>query len=179
MSSAQINTLFDAAKSGCAQSEEQLFSLLLERFRLIAHHRLWDSTDAEEVTQEALFVIIREYRELTVTVSFAAWAQKVLDNRILARIAGNRTRETRRARATDQSEPVFESDLDLEVSLSECLAKIGRINRDYARVLNYHCQGFETDEICKRLKVKRNTLYSLLHRGRALLRRCLETGEVT
>ncbi len=177
MSSAQINTLFDDARSGSAQSEQQLFSLLLERFRLIAHQRLWDSADADEVTQEALLVVAREYRDLTVTVSFAAWAQKVLDNRILARIAGNRIGEARRAPMSGESEPAIDTDVELQVSLTDCLRRIGQVNRDYARALNYHCQGYETEEICRRMQLKRSTLYSLLHRGRALLKRCLETGE--
>ena len=123
-------------------------------------------------------MVTRGFRELTITVSFAAWAQRVLENRILARIDRNRTDQERRASADVESEIACEEDVDLQVSLAECLKRIARVNREYVRALNYHCQGYETDEICARMQLKRNTLYSLLHRGRVLLKRCLDTGEL-
>jgi RNA polymerase sigma-70 factor, ECF subfamily len=178
MSSSRINALFDSARSGRTESEQELFALLLERFRLIAHQRLWDRADAEEVIQDALLVVAREYRQLEVTVSFAAWAQKVVDNRILARIAANQIGEARQGPALEEVEPAAESGDDLLVSLTECVRRIGRVNRNYVRVLNLHCQGYDTEEVCRRLQLNRNTLYSLLHRGRALLKRCLETGDL-
>jgi len=152
--------------------------LLLERFRSIAHQRLWDGLDADEVVQDALLVVIREYRQLEVTVSFAAWAQKVLDNRILARIAANRIGEARQESAPEDSLPAAEVNQDLQFSLVECVRRIGRVNRSYARVLNLHSQGYDTEEVCRRMNLNRNTLYSLLHRGRILLKRCLATGAV-
>jgi len=176
----ELNSRFDRARSGDVEAENQLFQYLSERFRRFARHRIANDLDADEVVQEAMMTICREYKNIEVTLSITAWAYKVLDNRILTYLQGQRTMRQRMSQQSNAIDfvPAVTVDNELRRRLLQCLRKICSAHGRYARVLNLHSQGYETSYICERLDLKENTLYSLLHRGRALLRRCLETGEI-
>ena len=65
----------------------------------------------------------------------------------------------------------------LKMHLLDCLNKVGRTSRRYARILNLHHLGFTREEICDRLDLTRNQSYAVMSRARAMLRDCLEKGE--
>ena len=180
MSAQHLNHLFEKARSGNSDAERELFEYLTARFRLFARHRIWNATEADEVVQEALVTICREYKSLDVTSSFSAWAYKVLDNRLLNHVETERRRRRRIVEDSSelQSVPGPTVDFELRRRLLDCLRKICAGKRRYGRALNLHAQGYGTDEICRRIDIGENTFYSLLHRGRAMLQRCLETGEI-
>ena len=177
-----INTLHKNACSGDARAVDQLFEVLSSRFRLFVHQKVRNRADAEEIVQKALMTIYAEYGNITFTTSFAAWACKVLDNRILDYLR-TRTRESRRLdrslpRGPDSLSRGGEADPELKRRLQECLRKLCRRNNRYARILNLHNLGYGTGEICRRLNLKRATLYSALSKARAMLDKCLEKGQV-
>ena len=174
-----INRLYSNARQGDQTARRRLFEVLSERFFEFAHRRVWNEQDAHDVVQEALLTITREYDGLQVEVSFAAWAYKVLDNRILAYIKAKRTRDRRMADASELTRlpaPV-DSNPALRTKLLECLRRIHQRNPRHARVLNLHYQGYSTEEICERLGVTRNAIYILMCRVRAMLEMCLNTGD--
>jgi RNA polymerase sigma factor (sigma-70 family) len=175
-----LNTLFDRAKSGDSGAESELFSYLLERFRYLAALRIWDPMDVEEVIQGAMLIICREYKTLEVTSSFAAWVHKVLDNRIHTYTRSVRGYKRRIDSDTDvvEAAPATTEDLDLRRRLIDCLRTICTANRQFARVLNFHSQGYQTEEVCERMRLPKNSYYSLLRRGRMMLSKCLESGKV-
>ena len=90
-----LNTLHSAACTGDDRAVERLFEVLSSRFRLFAHHKIRNRADAEETVQKALMSIAAEYGNITFSTSFAAWACKVLDNRILDYLR-RRQRESKR-----------------------------------------------------------------------------------
>jgi DNA-directed RNA polymerase specialized sigma24 family protein len=47
------------------------------------------------------------------------------------------------------------------------------VNPRYARVLNLIHLGYNTEEICRRMKLTRSNLYSIVSRARALLSDCV------
>lgn len=176
-----IDLLHEKTVSGDKFAEEELFAALSERFEQFAYHRIWDKEDAKDVVQSALSLIAKEYRSVVIEKSFAAWAYKVLDNRILAHIKASQRRRTRMADAPeflDQPDLSASPNPDLRMRLLECLKKVGRVNRRHARIIDLHYHGFTTEEICGKLRLSRNGLYILLHRARKMLERCLETGDV-
>jgi len=180
MSARHLNSLFQIAQTGGSQAEAELFEYLGARFRLFARHRVWNSADAEDIVQEALVTVCREYKSLEVTSSFSAWAYKVLDNRLLAYIQARRNQDHRMADSADTLETIPEpaADIDLRRRLLGCLKRICESNRRYGRALTLHAHGYGTDEICRRIDIKESTFYSLLHRGRTMLQHCLESGEI-
>jgi len=179
MTASKINPLYQQAIAGDEASTKELFEILSARFRTFAHQRIWDEKDAEEIVQDALTIIFHEYQAVAITISFAAWAYKVLDNRILNYVQKRRRESLRVERLMDESTySISDSSIDPELKrqLLHCLRNLGMANIRYARVLNLVYQGYETEDICRRMNLKRNTLYSHLSRARWLLMACLKKG---
>ncbi len=177
-----LNELHTKAKSGDKKAESDLFIYLSERFEQFANRRIWDKENAREVAQEALLVIAKEYISLSVEVSFQAWAYKVLDNKILSYIKKKRQRGDRVVTVSDVSKVgrvIVDEDPALRSKLLECLKLVSRANSRHARILALHYLGYKTREICGRLKLSSAGFYTILHRARKMLERCLETGEIT
>jgi len=177
-----INSLYDSVCDGDESAVQKLFELLNARFRLFARRQVWDNLDAEEIVQEALMTVSKEYRSLTIETSFAAWAYKVIDNRIKA-YRKNKKRLIRRSEllasdADAQERALRDVSPSLKQALLECLHKVGKSNRRYARVLNLSHQGYGADEICRKMNLTRANLYSILSRARTALQACLERGEL-
>lgn len=177
-----INSIYNLARQNDEAAEKQLFEFLRARFRLFVHPRIRDSMDAEEIVQEALVVISREYKALEIESSFIAWAYKVLDNRILGYIKSKRrqAKNIDRLRFNLEShQPVSSESMgELNMKLLDCFKKIAGSNIRYARILNFNYQGYSSSEICGKLKLTATNLYSILSRARSLLHRCLATGDI-
>ncbi len=125
--------------------------------------------------------IVQQYRQIEFTTSFSAWAYKVLDNRILDYLKRKRLRQSRSGDPVDGGEPQTAKAIDnpeLRRRLLDCLKKICDVNDKYARVINFHYQGYTTAEICERMRMTRNTLYIALHRARRMLETCLRKGAI-
>jgi RNA polymerase sigma-70 factor, ECF subfamily len=174
----EINDLYERARCGSPADEQELFAALSARFRLVAHHRLHDRQDAEDVVQESLAVIYGEYRDLRVHSSFAAWAFTVLRNRMLAYFDKQGSEKARvRTFTGEEGVPGHGQDerlASLRRKLLVCLQKIGRANIRYARIINLHQLGYDTEEICEKLGITASNFYSILSRGRDMLTKCLE-----
>lgn len=177
-----INALHSNACKGDNRAIDELFAVLTSRFRMFARHKIRNGQDAEEIVQEALVTISKEYNNITFTTSFNAWACKVLDNRMLDYFR-KKKRESKRfdKSATPDSDSMatgMNSNPDLKRKLKECLRKICHRNIRYARILNLHFLGYRTHEICGNLSVKPATLYSALSKARSMLEICLEKGDI-
>ena len=176
-----LNVLFQSAGGGDEKAEKRLFEQLSARFRLLARHRIWNGADAEEIAQEALMTVAREYRRVQITASFSAWAHKILDNRVLAYIQSAKRQAGRTEKLSEETEnrgrPMSAEDGVLRRQLLDCFRQVAEPNRRYARILNLHYQGYGTEDICRRLSITPSNFYSILSRARALLRRCLEREE--
>jgi len=171
-----INSLYFTARSGDKAAEEQLFAVLAVRFRVLTNHKVWNEQDAEDVAQNALAVVAREYRQTDILISFAAWAYKVLDNRILSYLKGKK----QRADVYNNDPPEFlQSEPMLKMKLLDCVRRVRRANRKYGLAVLLHYQGYTTSEVCAKLGVTTQNFYMILSRARAMLKRCLETGEIS
>ena len=174
-----INELHKEAVTGNKTAENKLFQYLAERFEQFAHHRIWNAEDAEDIAQEALALIAREYKSIDFQTSFAAWAYKVLDNRILGHIKKKKQRGDKVITVEDVrllGDISITINPQLQSRLLDCLKKVGDFNRRHARILGLHYQGYNADEICDRLRMTKNGLYTTLSRARSMLEICLETG---
>ena len=175
-----INALHDSAQTGDQLSEQKLFESLSVRFRLFVRRKIDSPEDCEEVVQEALMGIARKYKDMDFQTSFIAWAHGVLNNEVLRYYRRKGLRERRFGQPV---EPDFipgpaDPDVVLRKQLLDCLDKVNRSNRRYARVLNLHYQGFTTAEVCAKLKLSENNSYVILSRARSMLEICLATGDI-
>ena len=175
-----INELYSSARSGDKSAEVELFKKLTDRFLVYAHHKVWNQADAEDLAQAALTIVATEYREVHIETSFAAWAHKIMENRLLGYIQKQR-REKGRKTSGDPDENLSESwtpNPVLRMKLLGCLKKVGSVNRRYARILNLHRIGFNRSEVCEKLDLTIQQSYVLMSRARAMLKQCLDTGDI-
>jgi len=177
-----MDHLLIRAKNGDKSAEDEIFQFLLVRFSLFAAQKIRDKQTAQDIAQEACIAVLEKYKSETFTHSFEVWAWGVLHTMIKNHFF-RRSNEQKliSKRSTNDESGRFTAaspDPDLERQLNNCLKKILSINQRYARVLNLVYQGYNTEEICQRLKIDRNNLYVTLYRARLMLKNCLEKGEL-
>jgi RNA polymerase sigma-70 factor (ECF subfamily) len=174
-----LNALFKAAHAGDRSAENKLMQHLTVSFRLFAQHRLWNEPDAEEVVQDALLTIVTKYHEVEIESSFAGWAYRVLQNKIMDYVKKRsaRRRLDEQWDRDHQEHAAVTPDPELRSRLINCFRKLARQNSRHARILNLHYQGFATADICHKLGITETNLYVLLSRARRALELCLGKDE--
>ncbi len=173
-----INDLYKRAAVGDKSAETELFKSLIDRFQYFAHRRIWNKEEAEEIVQNALATVLSEYRATEITISFSAWAHKVLENKFLAYIQTKR-REGGRNTHLAEADNIAENrspDPTLKMRLLNCFKQVGQASRRYARILNLHHLGFKRDEVCEKLGMTITQSYVVMSRARAMLKKCLDEG---
>lgn len=169
--------LFDLAKSGDKQAEQELLAYLLERFRVFATHKMRNREAIEEVVQDSCLTVLRKYKYETFTVGFEPWAWGVLRTNIKNYFYRQSIERQRIVNEASIGEP-FSGNTDingeLERRLLVCLKHVVKKNSQYGRVLNLAYQGYTTHEICDKLGQTRNNVYVVLHRARTMLKACLD-----
>lgn len=170
-----INELYALAQGGDATAREKLYARLLVSFRVIVRQRMWGDEDAEDVLQDALAAVAGQYDELTVESSFAAWAYRVLSNKIVDHFKLKKIRAGKMEQLSQRRAEVVIRNPDpmLKLRIKACFAKIHQAHKQHASILSLHFQGYTTDEICRRLGITRNNCYVTLSRARAMLEKCL------
>jgi len=164
---------------GDKNAESDLFRRLLVRFTYLAKRRI-GREDAEDLAQDACTTVLEKLTDNIRAEEFSSWALGILRNKI-----GNFLR--RKARRGELTIDSFEIDFFtplyepinplLERQIVDCLKKMRIDKSRYARILNLVHQGYQTEEICKRMDIKPNYFYVLLKRSREMLNRCLDGSE--
>jgi RNA polymerase sigma factor (sigma-70 family) len=173
------STLLELAVNNDKNAEKLLFQHLTDSFRLIAQQKIWNKEFAEEVVQNALTVIYQKYKDIDFKRSFFAWAYKVLENKILDHI---KSRQRLKNQPTvlindDYSYLSWHFDPNLKIRLIECFRELSRVNNKFARILNLKYHGFTTGEICGKMNLSNNNLYTIVSRARSLLEACIRRKE--
>ncbi len=174
-----INDIFYKALAGDQKAEKQLFEHLTESFRLFTQQRVWDKSKADEIAQNALMTIAGKYREIKVEKSFAAWAYKILENKMLDYIKSRDYKKNQPTSLIDDnySYMSWKFNPTLKMKLIDCFKKISETNNRFARILNLKYHGFSTKEICRKLGITENALYVGVARARSMLKLCLESSD--
>ncbi len=169
-----MDELARRAGGGDKAAEEELFHELLVRFRHFAAHRFGDE-EADEIAQRACVTILKKYRTEVFSVGFGAWAYGVLRMTIQRYIRDRGRLFDRSARMAERAKsPRTEAPHPmLKRYLLECIRLLARSYPRYSRIVNLHYQGYDTGEICERLRINREQYYVYIGRGRSLLRNCL------
>jgi RNA polymerase sigma factor (sigma-70 family) len=177
-----MHDLVVRAQQGDQRAEQEIFQSLHARFKLLATQMIDDDETAADLAQETCLTILEKYKTERFSVGFEAWAFGILKMKVrnywrLRQVRRNVTAEQLACGANGAAcYPSY--DPGLERQLLVCLKKILAVNPRYARVLNFIYQGYDSPEICRRLQLARSNLYSILCRGRAMLKVCLSRGEV-
>lgn len=174
-----INRLFQGFRNGDKTAEKELLGHLTVSFRIFAKQRIRDEYDSEDVVQETLVTIMEKSRDIEIETSFAAWAYKILQNKIMNYVSSkqNRKRLSENPGAEFKNTGTPHRDVELSLRLRECFRKINKQNPHHARILNLKYQGFSVQEICRIMKITPNNMYVKLFRARAALEQCLKEGD--
>jgi DNA-directed RNA polymerase specialized sigma24 family protein len=124
--------------------------------------------------------VAEQYREVRIDTSFAAWAHKIMENRLLGYIQ-RRRREKGRSVSSDSEEflpGTWVPDPTLRMKLLVCLKKLGLANRRYARIINLHHFGLSRKEVCEKMNMNPGQSYVVMSRARAMLKECLDKGNL-
>ncbi len=174
-----INETYAESASGDVQAEKRLFRHLSVSFRMLALQRIMNKQDAEEVVQNSLMVVFNRYKDIDIQTSFASWAYKVLNNQMLAYFKAKRLpKNSNQSLLIDYSRTYDDEGSLLGLRLRECIKRIHGVNRNFARILNLHYQGYSTEEICERLQLSSTNFYTTLSRARTMLKACLKKGGI-
>ena len=161
-------------------ARKQLYEQLYVSFRILARHRVADWNDAEEVVQAAMVKVSSKLDQLTEVERFSAWAHAILKHEIIDHYRTAQSRRNREIELEDSSVRHSQDpdDRELKAKLKECLKKLNSVFGKHARILNLRYQGYSTGEICRRMSLTPNNFYVILNRARAMLKNCLESGEI-
>lgn len=172
--------LYKRAIDGDPSARQELYGQLYVSFRIIARHRIRDWNDAEEAVQAAVVKVTSKLDQVADPQRFPAWAHMILKNEIIDYYRGTQTRRVHEVELDAGETPhnYQVADPDLKMRLKECLKKVNAVFAKHARILNLRYQGYGTQEICARLAITPNNLHVILSRARALLKNCLETGDI-
>jgi RNA polymerase sigma-70 factor (ECF subfamily) len=175
-----VNDLHERTQTEDKAAEEELFKVLSARFHLFIRQKVLNKQDVEEIVQNALTAILENYKGISFKVSFAAWAQRILENKLTDYYRSKRRHKDRfqEFTASETTADSGDPDPDFKNTLLDCLKKVNAANKRHARVLTLRYQGFRIDEICEKLGLTKNNCYSVLSRARSMLELCLEKGDV-
>ncbi|UCC45204.1 MAG: sigma-70 family RNA polymerase sigma factor, partial [Candidatus Zixiibacteriota bacterium] len=118
--------------------------------------------------QKALATIAEKHRGTDFQTSFAGWAYKILEYKIMDYYKAERTRQKHLSPLPDHDPLGRRVDLDPVVKqrMLDCLRKVALADSRFARALNLHYQGYASDEIREKLKLKKAYFYVVLSRAR-------------
>jgi RNA polymerase sigma-70 factor (ECF subfamily) len=177
--------LLHRLQAGDERAVAELVDTYGQRIYQLAFRYLRNREDAEEVTQDVLFKVIRKVGAFRGDAALSSWIYRITFNTAMSRLRTTKNQPLPSDEARDDAgrpvkrEPADWSDMaDERVFRAELRRRVMRailalpvIYR--APVVLRDLQGLSTEEASARLRVKDQTLKSRLHRGRLILRRQL------
>jgi RNA polymerase sigma factor (sigma-70 family) len=162
--------LFEAARLGDPQAIASLLETAQPNIRRYARATCRSSADAEDATQEALWILFRHVGTIRSWLAFSAWLFSVVRRECLrlARKAGLAS-----AIGDGEAEALLLSrpEADLRLDVAAAFEALPPHYRDVA--LMRDVKEMTIDEIAVALGATRQTVKARLHRARALMREYL------
>ncbi|WP_298240788.1 sigma-70 family RNA polymerase sigma factor [uncultured Bradyrhizobium sp.] len=171
MSAAAISPkLFESARLGDPHAIASLLATAQPDIRRYARATCRSSADAEDATQEALWILFRHVGTIRSLLAVSAWLFSVVRRECL-RLA----RKAGLAPAVDESEVeaalLLRPEADLRLDVAAAFEALPPHYRDVA--LMRDVKEMTIDEIADALGATRQTVKARLHRARALMREYL------
>ncbi|MBR0780430.1 RNA polymerase sigma factor [Bradyrhizobium iriomotense] len=171
MSAAAISpNLFEAARLGDPKAIASLLATAQPDIRRYARATCRSSADAEDATQEALWILFRHVGTIRSLLAFSAWLFSVVRRECL-RLAG----KAGLVPAVDESEAeaalLSRPETDLRLDVAAAFEALPPHYRDVA--LMRDVKEMTIDEIAAALGATRQTVKARLHRARTLMREYL------
>lgn len=188
----QSQTRIDAqtirrAQQGDHAAFERIYELHGRRVYALCLRMVGNSTDAEDLTQEAFLQLFRKIGTFRGESAFSTWLHRLVFNVVLMRLRRRRFIETSLEEALDPSEDSGRAPMDFGRSdprLTECLDRMNldraveQLPPGYRSIFVLHdVLGYEHNEIAEILRCSVGNSKSQLHKARLRLRLLLESGQ--
>lgn len=164
-----METLIKKAQNGDKEAFTEMIMRISDDLYKIARTRISNETDIEDAIQETMIEVYKSIKRLRDPKKFKKWTIKVLINKC--------NRMYRRKYKDDISIDEYEintlntnniDDKESELNFYDIIKNLTYDERIV--VILYYMEDYSADEIKKILKMKKNTIYTHLHRARQKLK---------
>jgi len=162
--------LFEAARLGDCQAIARLLETAQPDIRRYARATCRSSADAEDATQEALWILFRHVGTIRSLLALSAWLFSVVRRECL-RLARKAGLAQTIDEGTAEDALLSRSEADLRLDVATAFEALPLHYRDVA--LMRDVKEMTIDEIAEALGATRQTVKARLHRARALMREYL------
>lgn len=175
------------AQQGDHAAFQRIYELHSRRVYALCLRMVGNSTDAEDLTQEAFLQLFRKIGTFRGESAFSTWLHRLVFNVVLMRLRRRRFSETSLDEALDPSEDSGRAPMDFGRSdprLTECLDRMNldraveQLPPGYRSIFVLHdVLGYEHNEIARILRCSVGNSKSQLHKARLRLRLLLKSGQ--
>ncbi|WP_299577556.1 RNA polymerase sigma factor [uncultured Sunxiuqinia sp.] len=170
--------VIDRCRAGEREAQFQLYKIYYQSMYNTSLRIVGNSTEAEDVMQEAFLSAFKKIETYAGQVSFGAWLKKIVVNRSLDYLKKRRVQfEELDERLADETEaPMMEPQ---GVDVQKIKKAIFKLPEGYRVVLSlYLLEGYDHDEISEILNISNSSSRSQLLRAKKKLREYLLKDEV-
>lgn len=169
-----LNDLLPAALRGETGALQNLVTRLLPRVRNLVRYLVWRDSDVDDLTQEALLVVLDGLPSYRAEGLFETWV-----DRVVVRAVFRQLKRLRQEPSRAQGEVVFDAEAistvqtyaDDFMTRRQLVATLDQLSADQRHVLVlHHVLDMTVPEIAEQLKVPAETVRSRLRLARGSLR---------
>lgn len=177
-----LSELLAPAIAGNAAALESFVTQLLPRVRNLVRYLVWRDSDVDDLTQEALLVVLDGLATYRGEGAFEAWADRVVVRAVFRQLKRLRQEPSRIEGPVDFDEHQFQAQVaapDEYMTRRQMLAALDRLSAEQRHVLVlHHVLDFTVPEMASQLKISAETVRSRLRLARNNLREQQQRREV-
>jgi len=169
-----LSELLAPAIKGNAAALESFVTQLLPRVRNLVRYLVWRDSDVDDLTQEALLVVLDGLPTFRGEGAFEAWADRVVVRAVFRQLKRLRQEPSRTEGQVDFDEPRFQTHSaapDEYMTRRQMLVALDCLSVEQRHVLVlHHVLDFTVPEMASQLKISAETVRSRLRLARNNLR---------
>ncbi len=182
MSLTKLNTeqLIAKCRHNNQSAQLEIYNRYYKAMYNTAYRILKDSTEAEDIMQEAFLTAYTKLSMLEDDKLFGGWLKKIVVNACLTVLKKNKEYIDVPLERVDYSltenEGVIEEDL-INVKAYEVINSMKQLKTSYSTVLSLHfVEGYDYEEICEILNISNSNCRTLISRAKESLRKKLQVS---
>lgn len=177
--------MIESCKQGSQSAQFEIYSLYYKAMFNTSLRIVQDTSEAEDVMQEAFLSAFTKLHTFKGEVPFGAWMKRIVINRSLTQIKKkNRLQEVKLEvvshKLEDDGGEAGMSELDLtQTKVQEVLQGMNKLKDNYRVILNLSLiEGYDNEDITRILNISNENCRTTLSRAKSKLRRILMESSV-
>ena len=180
-----ITELLQACKRGSTTAQFEVYKLYYKAMFNTALRIMQNSSDAEDVMQEAFLSAFTKLETYKGEVAFGAWLKRIVINRSLTELKRKKklqevNLEVVDKKLTDEEEVTVDSITDYNsLKIKEVTKAMSKLKTNYQVILNLSLiEGYDNEEIAGILKISNESCRTTISRAKSKLRKLLTESSV-